>query len=89
MSKKRTREQKIIARLRRQLTHTANQPTISNPEVALVKEPLMEKPREMIHNNILTFAYDPKLIKRDLVKSIFLSIFFLALIMAIQRFAHL
>ncbi len=101
MSKKRTREQKIIARLRRQLSSRTpvHETKIFEPSITKVEEPLIEAtaPKEIVYHetkknlnkNILTFAYDPKLIKRDLVKTVVLSGFFLAAIFAIQRFAHL
>lgn len=100
MSKRRTREQKIIATLRRKLNSVQAQHIPTVPNNTLPKELTIEKsviheevkyiaPIKTVKSNVLTFAYDPKLIKRDLLKTIILSAIFLMAVFAIQRFVHL
>ena len=100
MSKRRTREQKIIASLRRKLNSVQPQQVLMSQDNTLPEESVMEKPaiheavkyvvpKETVKLNALTFAYDPKLIKKDLIKTIILSAIFLMAIFVIQRFVRL
>ena len=91
--KRRTREQKIIARLRRQLKQQHQvvyraQPSVKLPqETQPVKLPKINEPSNQ--PTPIKFSYDPKLIKRDLIKTAILSLFFLGAIIFIQRFFRL
>jgi hypothetical protein len=95
MSKKRrTKQQKIIANLRRQLEHT---PTFQplTPTLEPEEKIVYETPREQIiikkvrPETTIAFSYDPKLIKKDLIKTAALSTIFLGAIFLIQRLFHL
>lgn len=94
MAKRRTREQKIIAQLRRQLREQAvNLPQTHSEQIKPTYEVnTIKLPKITARPNQPTpikFSYDPKLIKRDLVKTAILSVFFLGAIIFIQRFFHL
>ena len=93
--KKRTRQQKIIARLRRELKKqkiTAfkekgesldeNKATLKILKKAKATEKLNNKKQE----EKSTLSYNPELIKKDLIKTSFLGLIFLAIILIIKFF---
>lgn len=97
MSKKRrTKQQKIIARLKRQLAQNDNR---KDKESFVFKTEQKEKkikpfPTEINKKNSASsaknfFSYSPKLIKKDLIKTAILSLIFLGIIFLIPKFFHL
>jgi len=94
MAKKRkTRQQKMIARLKRQLAQTNAQKLKIEGKIAqkktfkLEKQP-EEKPIIKIKQKEVFFSYSPKLIKKDLIKTTILSLLFLIIIFLIPKFFH-
>ena len=90
--KRRTKSQKIIAELRRQL---GKQPIILPPVKISVPELTMkeEKEKEIIvfsgKKEEQSFLIAPQLIKKDLFKTLILSLVFLSLILLVKQFFHL
>lgn len=78
--KRRTKQQKIIARLKRQLKQKS---ALKVEEKKIEK--IIEK-RASRSNKTQLFSYDPNLIKKDLIKTTALSLLFLAIIFLIQKF---
>lgn len=92
MSKhRRTRQQKIIANLRKKLSQ---QKTIFIDQPPKEKLPLENKPVEPIIKPTQQvdqsfYSYDPKLIKKSLWRTLILSLIFIATIFFSQKFFHL
>jgi hypothetical protein len=98
--KRRTKEQKIIARLRRQLQSSSPSLLYADQNINVLANnafhqelPVVERPKtKNVQKDKLSdqsiYIYDPKLIKKSLVKTLLLSIFFLISIFFIQRFSH-
>lgn len=82
MAKKRkTRQQKIIAQLRRQLAQQQLKKETLNLKISSRQEAISYRPNSQPpHNSHLekannpVFSYDPNLIKKDILKTIFLSL---------------
>lgn len=87
--KRRTKKQKIIARLRRQLKqkNTARQQKQGRSgDKKKISRKIIKTSKEAKKKAFL--SYEPRLIKRDLMKTILLSLIFLAFIL-ILKFSHL
>lgn len=98
MSKRRTRSQKIIASLKRKLKQKpatenivkeqSDKPTISIKTI-IDKSISPTKPKIIYQQSSQNLLQSPKLIKKDLIKTVSLSLFFFFLIIFIKLFFHL
>ena len=92
--KKRTKQQKIIAKLKRQIAkQKAPALKIESKTIKKLNQIPNRKPATLKYRNDrntekLAFAYDPKLIKKDLIKTLLLSFIFLGVIF-ILKFSRL
>lgn len=82
MAKKRkTRQEKIILQLKRELAKKAQTPTSSGIKSKPRQEAILKKPKIKLKEvkvrkepDISTLSFDPKLIRRDLAKTLILSL---------------
>ena len=87
--KRRTKQQKIISKLRRQLKQqktipVRHQPTPDQRRNVGIKSIKSMKSVKSMNKEKLTFSYAPELIKKDLIKTLLLSLIFLSLIMILK-----
>ena len=87
--KRRTRQQKIISKLRRQLKQqkiipVRHQSAPDQRRNAGIKSIKPIKSVKSMKKGELAFAYAPELIKKDLLKTLLLSLIFLAIILIIK-----
>lgn len=103
MKKKRTKQQKIIANLKRQLkqqavlTPVSGEPTPVKEKKKWRKEKIKQEVKPIKKEDIKSikkenkdklFNYNPGLIKKSLIKTAILSLLFLGAILFIQKFLH-
>ena len=92
--KRRTRQQKIIARLKRELKSVKTIKAVT-PVKTIKSVPANHQPAQDPRPNVgiktvtsgkksVAFAYEPKLIKKDLIKTLLLSIIFIIIIIVIK-----
>ena len=86
--KRRTKQQKIIAKLKRQLQEKAKLKTAKVEKTAKAVKINKETVKVKIPAKEVFFSYSPKLIKKDLMKTIVLSLLFLGAIFLMQKFFH-
>jgi len=87
MAKKRkTRREKIITQLRRELERQKQKTAVSSRkpkarQEAISKQPQVEpkQPEKPKKDDISIFSYDPKLIRKDLAKTLILALFAVSL----------
>ena len=90
MAKKRkTKQQKIISRLRRELKQQKSVPAkyqlAPDPSPKTKIKPIKSvKSKREIGKKKLLFTYAPKLIKKDLVKTLLISLIFISLIIILK-----
>ena len=86
MAKKKTRQEKIILQLKRELAKKSQIPvsisTKSKPSQEAISKPKKIEPKQARITkkaDISTLSFDPKLIRRDLIKTLILSLVVISL----------
>jgi len=83
--KRRTRQQKIIAKLKRQIDEQRAKPVQqSKSKTPDKKKATLSSLKKPENTEKLAFAYAPEMIKKDLIKTLLLSFIFLSVIVILK-----